>query len=219
MKIEIASLALIAAASSAPAEVQLQTRDVHLSDIAVVGDGQSDPVIARVPRGTTRLALDEHQALRLIRNRLPMTNVELSFEESVTLVAPASASMRHMGTCFAAADRVAKGQFISASLVEPTPCKGQRSNAKIGYDRDARAPVATDGIAAGTYLGALRPITDRRIAKDADVLLTTGAGPVTITRSVTTLQAGREGRNVVIRTVDGTVFAVPVSHLAEDLAQ
>ncbi|MEP1422320.1 MAG: hypothetical protein ABJK59_11175 [Erythrobacter sp.] len=219
MQIEIASLVLLVAASGTPAEVQLQSRDVHLSDLAVVSDGQSNPVIARVPRGTIRLALDEDQARRLIRNRLPMNHVELRFEESVTLVAPTHASMRHLGTCFAAANRVVKGQFISASLVEPTTCEGRRSNAKVGYDRDARAPVATDEIAAGTYLGPISPITDRRIAKDADVLLTIDAGPVTITRSVTTLQAGQEGRNVVIQTVDGKVFTVPVSHLSEDLAQ
>jgi flagella basal body P-ring formation protein FlgA len=217
MMIVLASLALIAAAAATPVEVQLQDRNIRLSDLAVVEGGSDNPVIAKVPRGTNRLEIDEASARRLIRNRMPMARIKLAFEGSLTISAPTQTVARHIGQCFVAATMISKGEFISNSLVDPTPCEGEVTPLLIGYDRDAQAPAASQEIASGTYLGTVRPITDRRIAKDESVQLVTGAGPVTITRSVTTVQAGREGRNVAIRTQDGEVFVVPFSHLAEDL--
>lgn len=225
MTIGFASLVLLMAASGAAEDVQLQDRLVRLSDLAVTAPGQANPVIAQVPRTTNRIEVDEDTARRMIRNRIPMTEVELAFEGSIALVAAPPASARRMGHCFAANTRIAKGQFISASLTKSVPCEefgedtgdSERAPEPVAYDREARAPAASRDIAAGTYLGPVRPITDKRIAKDANVLLVTGAGPVTITRSVTTMQAGREGRSVVIRTFDGEVFTAPFSHLTEDI--
>jgi len=225
MTIGFASLVLLTAASGAAEDVQLQDRLVRLSDLAVTAPGQANPVIARVPRTTSRIEFDEETARRMIRNRIPMAEVELAFEGTISLIAAPPASARRSGQCFVAKTRIVKGQFISASLTKSVPCedvgKGadhtERALGPIAYDREARAPAASRDIAAGTYLGPVRPITDTRIAKDANVLLVTGAGPVTITRSVTTMQAGREGRNVVIRTFDGEVFTAPFSHLTEDI--
>ena len=216
MNIGLTSLALLTVAASSPAEVQLQDRDIRLSDLAVIEIGSNDPILARMPRGKNRLEIDEASANRMIRNRIPTARFELTFDGSVILNAPPQITKRVVGQCFAAATRIAKGEFISAALVEPAPCETETNTSLIGYDRDARAPAASKDIAAGTYLGSVRPITDKRIPKDENVLLVTGAGPVTITRSVTTLQAGREGRNVAIRTQDGEVFVAPFSHLAED---
>lgn len=211
------------AVSSARAEVELRSRDIRLSDLAVVADGAADPIVARLPRGANRLDLTAHAAKRIIRHRLPMQRTVLSFEDTITLRAAPDASATRSGDCFAATTRFAKGEFISAMRVEKAPCqiasdKSEEEKALIGYDRDARAPVAQKDVPRGAYLGAIRPITDRRLAKNAEALLVTGTRAVTITRSVTTMQAGREGRSVLVRTLDGEFFTVPVSHLSEDLA-
>lgn len=216
MNIGLTSLALMTAAAGSPVAVQLQDREIRLSDLAVVEIGGDNPIVARMPRGKNRLEIDEANASRMIRNRIPSARFELAFDGSVVLTAPSTTTSRFAGQCFAAAARIAKGEFISTALVEPAPCEMETKSSLIEYDRDALAPAASKEIAAGTYLGTVRPITDKRIPKDENVLLVTGAGPVTITRSVTTVQAGREGRNVAIRTQDGEVFIAPFSHLAED---
>ncbi|MEM1051296.1 MAG: hypothetical protein AAGI28_04300 [Pseudomonadota bacterium] len=219
MIIEFASMALIAAAASGPAAVQLEDRQIRLSDLAIVEGGTEDAVIARMPRGTSKLQLDADSAQRLIRNRLPLTSVELNFEDNLILVAPTETSSRQAGDCFAASSPIAKGDFIFASAVEHASCEGASKPDIVGYDREARAFVAKDSVVSGTYLGPIRPASRRHIAKGEDVLLVTGAGPVTITRSVITVQTARENRNVFIRTNDGNVFPVPVSHILEDQAQ
>lgn len=218
LAIGLASLALLTA-TSAPSEVQLTDRDIRLNDLAIVDPDGQNPVIARLPKGTNQLELDAKSARRLIRNRLPAARAQLSFVDSVTFVAPPSVPIRRTGRCFVAAERIAKGEFITAALVEEAACDTESSRAQIGYDRDASAPIAAEDIAAGANLGPVRPVAANRITKGANVQLVTGTGPVTISRSATTLQPAREGRNVFIRTSDGEVFPVPVSHIEEDQAQ
>ncbi|WP_298303631.1 hypothetical protein [uncultured Erythrobacter sp.] len=214
MVIGLTSLALMAIAD-VPTEVHLQDRHVRLSDLAVITTGHNDPIIAQVPRGSSRLELDQNAAHQLIRNRLPMAAVTLAFKNSVVLVAPAASTLRRPSQCFVASNPIAEGEFVTASLVAEAPCENGGAAEIVGYDRQALAPVARQTIASGTYLGPIRPAREQRLAKGKEVLLVTGAGPVTITRTVTTMQTAREGSNVFIRTSDGEVFPAPVSHIVE----
>lgn len=217
--IDFASLALLAGTSSGDlAQLQLQDRNIRLSDLVAVGTSDGNPVIARVPRGTNTLELSEADARRIIRNRLPLAQVDLAFEDSITLVAPPPASTLRTGKCFVAESPIGKDEFITAALVTQAPCESGKRETNVGYDREARVPIAGDDIEAGEYLGAVRPVIEGRIAKGREVQLVTGAGPVTISRSVTTVQTAREGSNVFIRTNDGEVFPAPVSHIVEDKA-
>jgi flagella basal body P-ring formation protein FlgA len=211
-------IAALVQASAAAAEVQLTDREIRLDDLAVAARGAADnmqnPIVARIPAGASRVEIDAETARRLIRNRIPAARFVLGFDDRIVFLAPQAVA--RTGVCYAAARSVPEGQIITAADVEPAPCGPRERVEAVAHDREALAPYARRSIAAAEYLGQIRPARERRIARNREVTLVTGGPGVAVARSVTTLQPGREGEMVFIRTADGAVFAVPLSNLAED---
>lgn len=210
----------VALASADPLEAPLPDRNVRLLDLAEKPDApigeMRNPIVAKVPRDAQSVEFEEETALRLVRNRLPGFEPKLKFTDRIVLTAPQRIAKRSAGACFAARQMIPEGHFITDADVEARSCTDDAISENLGYDRDAQAAYATGQVPAHAYLGPVRPACSQRIAKDQKVQLTTGTGAVQITRTATTLQAGRQGKNVFVRTSDGTVFAVPFSHIIED---
>lgn len=209
-----------ALAPTAPIEAPLLDRHVRLLDLAQApeapGVEQPNPILAKLPRDAHRVEFDEETALRLVRNRMPGYEPKLKFADRIVLIAPPSVAKRRVGECFAATEKISKGRFVTHADVEKRSCTDETVSANLRYDRDAGAVYTTGDVPAGAYLGLIRPARSQRIAKGQKVHLTTGTRAVRIIRTATTLQAGRQHNNVFIRTSDGTVFAVPFSHITED---
>ncbi len=111
------------------------------------------------------------------------------------------------GTCLALERVIRAGEFLTAEAAGETPCRDRQPTLPLSYDRDARAPVATAAIPAGTYLGHL-VLAPGPIAAPGDKLaLVIRSGPVTITREVSPLRPARAGERVFVRTADGDVLA------------
>ena len=214
------SIAGLALALAGPTEVQLDDRDIRLQDVAervaLAASAEPNPIIARIPRGADRVELDEETARQLVRNQFPLGQIELNFDDRVILLAPSATPVRSMGQCFTTRSTIAEGAYVFAADLELAECDSAHASKAVGYDRGAAAPFAISEIPAGTYLGPIRPAREDRVAKDEEVLFVTGSNGVTIARSAETLQAGREGSNVFIRTTDGDVFAVPFSNISQD---
>jgi len=200
-----------------PVVTELDRRTIHLADLAEMvspAPANAAPiVIAHIPAGSTRVEIDEAAARRLIANRVPNARFELRFEDKIVFSAP-PAKVKH-ATCFAAAHNIASGSIISKSDVTQAQCSSEPVASALSFDRQAQAPIAAQEIFAGSYLGPISPASDAQLARGANVVLVTGGNGVRVSRSVSTLQAGRAGQMVFVLTMDGQVFAVPFENLEE----
>lgn len=194
----------------ASAVIELDDRNLRLDQIADIESGDRI-IVARMPDGKTKVMLDVETARKLIRNHLPFTDFKLKFDKEIMLVTDDDGP--RLGTCYTASTAIASGQIIGLEHVASTSCNGEVPSSVVGFDQSALVPYATDEIAAGVFLGAIRPAADRVLAKGESVSLVTGGSEVTITRSVTTLQTGREDGSVFVETSDGTVFSAPLTNI------
>lgn len=112
--------------------------------------------------------------------------------------------------CFATSRDVPAGASLSARDVTAAPCRTDAARARLRYDRDGGVVVAAAALPAGTYLGRLAPLMEAFVAKGAVLTLRSSAGPVTVERQVTAMQAGRAGGRVFVRDSSGKVFAAPL---------
>ncbi len=119
-----------------------------------------------------------------------------------------AASAREPGECLALAQGVGAGEFLTAELAEPAPCRDDALRLPLTFNRDAAAPFATEALPAGTYLGrlALKPGPVAPAGKALQLLVR--EGPVIIEREVRPLRPLRAGERGFVRAEDGTVLAV-----------
>lgn len=119
-----------------------------------------------------------------------------------------AASASQLGECLALAQGVGAGEFLTAELAEPAPCRDEAPRLPLIFDRDARTPVASEALPAGTYLGrmALKPGPVAPAGKALQLLVR--EGPVIIEREVRPLRPLRAGERGFVRAEDGTVLAV-----------
>lgn len=194
----------------ASAAIELNDRNLRLDQIAETeSDGRI--IVARIPDGKTHIMLDAETARKLIRNHLPFADFKLKFDEEIMLVTRDSEP--RLGTCYAASTAIPSGQIIGLDHVASKSCTGEPPSSAVGFDQNASVPYAKDEIAAGAFLGAIRPVTGRVLTKGESVALVTGSSEVRITRSVTTLQSGSEGGSVFVKASDGTVFSAPLTNI------
>lgn len=109
--------------------------------------------------------------------------------------------------CLALSRPLATGAFVTPDAVHEAPCHDERPRAPLRYDRRVGAPIATQELPEGTYLGAivLKPGT---IARPGEPLtLVIRSGPVTIARIVRPLVAVRSGNRALVRTDDGQTIS------------
>ncbi len=113
--------------------------------------------------------------------------------------------------CFVAArDLPARVGLVKQDL-SPVLCRAELSRARIRYDRARGMPIAAEAIAVGTYLGRIAVFSPGRVEKGAAMTLRSTAGPVTIERTVITMQPAKSGGRVFVRDSEGKVFAAPIS--------
>lgn len=190
-----------------PRDIALPDRSIRAGDLATV-PGHERTVVGTLPAGSDSVVVSPHAARRLVANRLPGARFALRHSGDLRFTAPAAA--RPKRSCFRTAADVRPGEVLRAELVEAAECSDEPVAAGLAFDRARAAPVARDGIAAGTYLGAVRPVPDDRVAAGTRMAFVTGEGPVIVEREVMTLQPGRAGGRIFARTSDGEVIAAPV---------
>lgn len=119
-----------------------------------------------------------------------------------------SAAAAESGECLALAQGVGAGEFLTADMATPAPCRDEHPRLPLTFDRDARTPVASEALPAGTYLGrmALKPGPVAPAGKALQLLVR--EGPVIIEREVRPLRPLRAGERGFVRADDGTVLAV-----------
>lgn len=117
---------------------------------------------------------------------------------------PALAAVR--GECFALAQGVGAGEFLTAEMAQAIPCREERPDLPLAFDRDAGAPVAKEDLPTGTYLGqlALRPGSIARAGEALQLLIR--QGPVIVEREVRPIRSLRAGERGFVRAADGEVL-------------
>ncbi len=110
------------------------------------------------------------------------------------------------GECFALAKGVRAGEFLTAEMAESIPCRDERPDLPLAFDRDAGAPVAKEDLPAGTYLGQIA-LRLGRIARAGETLqLVIRHGPVIVEREVRPIRSLRAGERGFVRAADGEVL-------------
>lgn len=201
-----------AAALSDVPTIELRDDALRVGDLARASD-HGDMIIARLPGGVSHVTLTEERQRALLRNRLPGTSLSLRHRGIIRVERGEVGRSRVglTGPCFALRANVVDGDYLSREDVEEVSCNGAPGDARVRYDAAAAAPFARTAIPAGAYLGRIRLPEQAPLAAGKPLLLRSTIGPVTVERQVTSLQAGREGRRVFVRTEDGELLA---SHLA-----
>lgn len=206
------------AAATPPDTTTIKLRDeaIRVGDLAHASVYR-DLVVARLPRGVSHMALTEAQRRALLRNRVP--GVSLALRHRGVLRVNGGAATRPAratrGTCFALRADVADGAYLSREDVEQADCRAAAGDARVRYDAGAAAPVARYALPAGTYLGRVRVPEQRPLAAGVPLLLRTVVGPVIVEREVTSLQPGRAGRRLFVRTEDGKMLASQIASAQE----
>lgn len=205
----------VAAKPDAEAYTHIALRDdaLRITDIAIASPGD-DQVIARLPNRATGLSLTEEQRRNLLRNRVPGGQFRLRHAGPVWIDRGPVKRPAHRlgGPCYAARTDLAAGSYLDRDAVAEVECKTQAGDRRVGYDTGAGVAIVRSPIAAATYLGRLRLGDRAPIAAGKPMVLRTSIGPVIVERSVTTLQPGRHGDRMFVRTDDGMLL---VSTLAE----
>lgn len=219
----IATFALLALAGAplearltGAAEVKLGARQVRVADVAMLSGGSDAEraragraVIALLPPGGRSAALPRRALADLVR-RLTGASVAAPGEGMVTLRLEAPVPVQAAG-CWEAAEPIAAGARVTRPALQAAQCSSSDEAGALHFDRGTGVVRAAADIPASTPLGRFLPADADPIPAGAIVTLTSGAGPVRISRPVTALQSGREGRRMFVRDSDGAVLAIPVA--------
>lgn len=212
MAASIFLLALLAAAAKPDAEtgIPITLRDdaLRIADIAIAPSG-GDRIIARLPSRVADIVLTEEQRHSLLRSRVPGGQFRLRHAGLVRVERGAAQSPAHRlgGPCYTARTDLPAGTYLDRDAVTEAACKAEGGDRRLGYDAGAGAAMVRGTIPAGTYLGRLRPDDRAPIASGKTMVLRTRIGPVTVERTVTSLQPGRHGKRLFVRTGDGKLLA------------
>ncbi|WP_332819480.1 hypothetical protein [Sphingopyxis sp.] len=190
------------------ARIALHDDALRIADIAIA-PSEENRVVARVPRQASGLSLTEEQRRTLLRNRVPGRQFRLRHTGTIWVERGAAKSPSHLlgGHCYSARTDLPAGSYLDRNAVAETACKAGAAERQLGYDADARAIVARRTISAGSYLGRLRLDDRAPVASGQAMVLRTSIGPVTVERNVTSLQPGRHGKRLFVRTDDGKLLA------------
>ncbi|KQN21431.1 hypothetical protein ASE86_14495 [Sphingomonas sp. Leaf33] len=191
--------------------VTVDTRDVRVADLVRDADRErldaatAARVVLRLPAGQRQVTLPGPVAAALIRRAGVVATGTAPVRITIRAV------VRGAANCWTSTRSLAVGETITIDDVAPAACNGE--SVAIGFV--GGVPTVRDTVVAGAALGRLVPATAGRVAPGTALTLRSIAGPVTIERSVTTMQAGRSGRRVFVRDGEGQVVAAPLA-LVED---
>lgn len=214
---------LLAALQSAPisveiaadAEVTVARRDITLADIARLHGGRraerlrmGSRVIATLPPGRSLVRLDRRALRDLARRRTGGLSIAGADTGVVTIRYQGPPSGPVLATCWEAATPIAAGAAIQPADLAPTDCSSEAALAPLRYERVSGLVRAAADIAPGAKLGRLELGAAPAVESGAAMTLTSSVGPVSISRPVQALQAGRSGRRIFVRDADGSIFSI-----------
>ncbi len=200
-------------AASSPTVLNLPDRNIRVADLANA-PVPNTAIVARVPDGESSLEIDAEKAIRLLRNRFPGAKFSLKFQGTIRLLARDEPSRN--AACLEAKTDIGANAAITTINVQQTECNGRELAPQLGYDSERGVPIARSRIDAGSFLGNIRVASEDVITKGEALKLRTGAGAVSVERSVVSLQTSQKGRKIFVRTNDGEVIAAPISKLEMD---
>jgi flagella basal body P-ring formation protein FlgA len=176
-----------------------------------------DTVILKLPQGVAEIELNETKQRELLRAAFPGGSFTLRQQGAVRILRRAdNQAARMAGTCFVARTDIAEGTTIEEEDLAPAECRREGPGRWLGHEAASRTIYARRGMAAGTYLGAVRVGRSAAARAGAELVFRTSEGPVTVERQVVALQPGQPGRDIFVRTDEGTVL---VSRLEEEAAR
>lgn len=202
------------------ADVPLAGRQVRVTDVAILSGGSdaeraraSRALVALLPPGGRTSSVPRRALADLVR-RATGARVPEPGEGMLTLrLALAAASQAF--DCWEAAEPIAAGALVKRSALQAVQCSHAAEAGAVSFDRASGAVRAAADIPAGTPLPRFLPAETDPIPAGAVVTLTSGAGPVQISRPVMALQSGREGRRMFVRDGDGAVLSIAVTAAPE----
>jgi len=201
------------------ARITLRDDALHITDIAIASPDE-DRVVARLPSRSSGLLLTEEQRRGLLRARVPGRQFQLRQAGTMWVERGAANHQAHRfgGPCYAARTDLSPGSYLDRDAVAETACEAAAAERRLGYDAVAGAVTVRRTIPAGSYLGRLRLDDRAPVASGQAMVLRTSIGPVTVERNVTSLQPGRHGKRLFVRTDDGELLASTLTgtQLVED---
>lgn len=193
-----------------PLQIDLARRDIRAGDLAS-GLANPDRIVARIPVSRTQWMISFAEQQALLRRLYPGEDIAPRHKRDIVFVARTGGrSATLQGTCYLLRRDVPQGDYLAPDDFAPTACDASTPKVRIAYDKAARALYATSDLPALGYAGAVALPASTPVRAGSAMTLRTISGPVTIDRSVTTLQAGRTGKRVFVRTRDGDVVAHPL---------
>ena len=193
-----------------PLQIDLVRRDIRAGDLA---SGLADPdrIVARIPASRTQRLISFAEQKVLLRRLYPGQDIAPRHQRDIVFVARTGGRPSTLqGTCYLLRRDVPQGDYLAPDDFAPTTCDADGPKVRIAYDKVARALYASSDLPASGYVGAVALPASTPVRAGSAMTLRTISGPVTIDRSVTTLQAGRSGKRVFVRTRDGDVVAHPL---------
>jgi flagella basal body P-ring formation protein FlgA len=197
--------------------LELASRDVRVGDVADLS--RLDPalrrrlatrVVARVPSGRSRMTVSRAALARLVQRAVPSLQVEGSETPIEVRVALAPLG-RAPVPCFALLRAVRADEPLTMEDVGQVACGGDKAAAPVRYQRRGSVARAAAALPEGSYLGRVALPAEKGVDRGEALTLASRVGPVTVERSVVSLQPGRPGRRLFVRDEEGHVIAAAVA--------
>jgi hypothetical protein len=196
-------------------EVVIAQADLRVSDVAQLSGGAAAErarlgavTVARLPAGRRIVALSRAGLADLVRRSTGLL-VNAGAEGSLTIRLENTGTTLGASGCWAAAVDIAVGTAMTSEKLTEIPCAVHAPVGLVRLDRGSGLLRAEAPVAAGTALGRMAA-SSGGIQSGTSMTLTSRSGPVAVSRPVTTLQRGREGRRIFVRDQDGSVMTVRV---------
>jgi len=209
--------------------VELDSREIHLSDIVDAGSaaclthvaGGETTLIAALAGHETRTALARGQLAATARQRVPGLSISCGDAEAcarpVELIVRRETAGDGAPWCVSLSVPKARSAVIAPADLYQVPCAAEPAEAALRYDPEAGALRAAAPLAAGTYLGRIRPGPAPHVASGDQVVVAAYSGPVRIEQPATVLQSARRGDGVFVQTASGAVLSVSVPSAKETI--
>lgn len=209
-----AALMLTASMLTLAGAVEVRGRDVRVRDLlrdakGLPYAGVGSELIALRLKNDRTVVLRPKQAAALLRRRVPGLIFDAVKVSTVRISTSPAAAASPKFSCFEASRAIEIDAAIARDDVATTECRGSATPA-IRYEQGAGGAVAAAAIKQGAYLGRLSVGPSRSVSRGTVLTLRSTTGPVTVERTVTTMQAGRSGRSTFVRDDRGAIFAAPL---------
>jgi flagella basal body P-ring formation protein FlgA len=208
-------------AAYATERVTLASRDITIADLASLTAKQEERfgslVVASLPAGNDHLDLNAAKRETLLRRRVPGHVFHLKSPDAVRFeFSAAQQRPRPPRICFALSQALAAGSYVEAADITQAECHEWMPRLPMRFDRQVNMVRLSAPLPAGTYLGRVSSRHRSIIQADQELVLAARNGPVTIERSVRSLQPARRGDAIFVRTHDGAILSAQTDRDMED---